>query len=166
MLLLVTHIVLEHFKLYIIFYNSTRTTVRHISTEFDKPARNPLSLPSPDPPDPLPNFQYHGGRHRQLIHSYLDKPLRQLQVSSQFPTDARPLSVFMGIVHHDLYHPQDCPVMRIVKIIQLFILAVNGRVYCVRSLVPMLKKSTSPASSSLIITAAGVSTMIPCSGTS
>ena len=37
-------------------------------------------------------------------------------------------------------------------------------VYCVRSFVPMLKKSTISARRSLIITAAGVSIIMPCSG--
>ncbi len=46
--------------------------------------------------------------------------------------------------------------------IEWFILS-TAKVYCVKSLVPTLKKSTSFASSALIITDAGVSIIIPIS---
>lgn len=66
-----------------------------------------------------------------------------------------PCAVLVGVLGAHFNEPEYSLMVRVDKLLNIGVLSVAGSVYCVRSLVPTLKKSTIGASLSLISAAAG-----------
>ena len=78
-----------------------------------------------DLPHRFSYLQYHRWCHGQFINPHIHKRFCKCRICAKFSTNTDPAAFLVAIVDHHPDHTQDSFVMRIVKIIQARILAVD-----------------------------------------